>query len=206
MSGERFMTRDHETIRRWVEERGGKPSTVASTRTGDDPGLIRLDFPGYSGEGSLEEISWEEWFRKFDENDLVLLYQETLQDGGESNFNKLISRETAEQNDSAEWVDGGGGRRTRSSQKSGSEAFSGAKKRASEGTGAGGGREKVNLNRASAEELHRVFGIGPATASKIVAYREDELGGEFHSLHDITHIDGVGEKTARLIMEKATLD
>lgn len=101
-----YLTRDHETIRKWVADRGGKPSTVASTRSEDDAGLIRLDFPGYSGEGSLEEISWDEWFAKFDESDLVLLYQEKTSDGQKSNFNKLISKDTAKDaEDNAEWVD-----------------------------------------------------------------------------------------------------
>lgn len=107
MAGERYMTQDHETIREWAEERGGRPATVAVTHTDEDPGLIRLDFPGYSGEDSLEEIEWDEWFEKFDESDLVLLYQETLASGEQSNFNKLISRETAEENESAEWVGAG---------------------------------------------------------------------------------------------------
>jgi hypothetical protein len=103
MAGERFMTRDHDVIRNWVEERGGTPATVGATRSDDDAGIIRIDFPGYSGEDSLEEVSWQDWFEKFDESDLVFLYQETLADGGQSNFNKLISKATAGQNDSARW-------------------------------------------------------------------------------------------------------
>lgn len=104
MSGERYLTRDHETIRRWAEERDGTPSTVGSTRGDGDPGLIRIDFPGYAGEGELEEVSWDEWFRKFDDNDLVLLYQETTSDGERSSFNKLLRAETADEAASnAEW-------------------------------------------------------------------------------------------------------
>jgi competence ComEA-like helix-hairpin-helix protein len=210
MAGERFMTTDHDTIRDWVETRNGKPSTVKSTHTEDDPGLIRLDFPGYSGGDSLEEISWDEWFEKFDESDLVLLYQETLADGGQSNFNKLISRKTAEENDSAEWAGESGGRSK--SGKSGSRSSSGSSGSSSGGAGggpkskkSGGWRrgEKVNLNKASAEELDGVFGIGPATARKIIEYRDGELGGKFHSEHDITHIPGIGEKTAESIMKNA---
>ncbi len=64
-------TQDHEEIRRWAEERGGKPSHVKSTESGDDIGILRIDFPGYSGEDSLEEISWDEFFEKFDENNLL---------------------------------------------------------------------------------------------------------------------------------------
>lgn len=109
MAGESYLTRDHDTIRRWVEERNGSPATVGSTRTDDDPGLIRLDFPGYSGEGALEEISWEEWFAKFDRSDLVLLFQETTKEGRQSSFNKLISAESAEEaSSSSEWRGGDG--------------------------------------------------------------------------------------------------
>jgi hypothetical protein len=58
--------------------------------------MIRLDFPGYRREGSLEEINWDEWFRKFDEIGLALLVQEQTARGQKSNFNKLVKRETAE--------------------------------------------------------------------------------------------------------------
>ena len=58
--------------------------------------MIRLDFPGYSGGDSLEEISWDDFFSKFDEQELALLYQDTTARGQKSNFNKLIARETAE--------------------------------------------------------------------------------------------------------------
>jgi hypothetical protein len=57
--------------------------------------MIRIDFPGYSGGDSLQEISWEEFFEKFDEQGLALVYQEKTKDGQPSNFNKLVSRETA---------------------------------------------------------------------------------------------------------------
>lgn len=85
-------TTKHEEIRRWAESRGAKPSRVKGTENHDDAGLIRLDFPGYSGEGKLEEISWEEFFEKFDESELALLYQEETKEGEKSNFNKLVKR------------------------------------------------------------------------------------------------------------------
>ena len=58
--------------------------------------MIRLDFPGFSGAESLQEISWDEWFRSFDENNLALLHQDKTAGGQKSNFNKLISRESLE--------------------------------------------------------------------------------------------------------------
>ncbi|MEA2360827.1 MAG: hypothetical protein QOI62_4087 [Solirubrobacteraceae bacterium] len=83
-------TTDHEEIRRWVEERGGRPATVKGTGDGDEPGVLRIDF-GDEDE-SLEPISWEEWFRKFDEEGLAFLYQDRLASGEESRFFKLVQR------------------------------------------------------------------------------------------------------------------
>jgi ferritin-like metal-binding protein YciE len=88
---------DHEEIRRWAEERRAVPSCVRGTGGGEDTGMIRLDFPGYSGGESLEEISWDDWFEKFDASNLALLVQESTAGGAQSNFNKLVKRTTAEQ-------------------------------------------------------------------------------------------------------------
>jgi hypothetical protein len=94
-SAESTTTTDHEFIRKWVEERDGKPACVKGTGGGDDPGMIRIDFPGWSGEESLQPISWDEWFKAFDDNKLAFLYQDTTKGGEESRFNKLVSRSTA---------------------------------------------------------------------------------------------------------------
>jgi hypothetical protein len=91
---------DHDEIRRWAEARKARPSRVKGTeRAGDDIGMIRLDFPGYSGAGKLEEISWDEWFEEFDDNDLALLVQDKTASGETSNFNKLVKRSTAQSRD-----------------------------------------------------------------------------------------------------------
>jgi len=81
-------TTDHDEIRRWVEKRGGHPAHVKRSGSEDDPGILRIDFPGYSGEQSLEPVDWDTWFQKFDENELAFLYQD--EDG--SRFNKLVRR------------------------------------------------------------------------------------------------------------------
>jgi len=87
-------TTDHEEIRRWAEDRGAKPSCVRGTGSRNDIGMLRLDFPGYTGEDKLEAVSWDDWFEKFDERKLALVYQETTADGEKSNFNKLVSRDS----------------------------------------------------------------------------------------------------------------
>jgi hypothetical protein len=92
------ITTDHDQIRKWAEARGGKPATVRSTHSKQGTGIIRLEFPDapHAKDQNLEEISWEEFFEKFDESDLALLYQEETASGERSNFNKLVGRETAE--------------------------------------------------------------------------------------------------------------
>ena len=86
-------TTDHEEIQRWAEARNAHPSRVKGTgRKKGDVGMVRLDFPGFSGEGSLQEISWDEFFKAFDENNLAFLYQEKTAGGKRSNFNKFVSR------------------------------------------------------------------------------------------------------------------
>src|SRR5438128_2151626 len=124
-------TRDHEEIRRWAEERGGKPAHVKNTGSGDDLGILRIDFPGYSGEGTLEPILWEDFFKKFDERGLALVYQEETAGGQKSNFNKLVSAESVEEGAGAGGRQGrSGATRSRSggSERSRSGATTAAKK------------------------------------------------------------------------------
>jgi hypothetical protein len=96
MAGETKRTTDHETIRRWAEERDGVPATVRDTGDEEEPGVLRFDFPGYSGEESLEEISWDAFFDKFEEANLAMLYQEEMRGGETSRFFKFVSREEDE--------------------------------------------------------------------------------------------------------------
>ncbi len=94
MSGEVHTTTDHELIREWTENRGGRPAEVASTGSGDDPGILRIDFPGQSGDDDLQEISWDDFFEKFEEKKLAFVFQETVKSGEVSRFSKLVSRES----------------------------------------------------------------------------------------------------------------
>lgn len=91
------ITTDHEEIRHWAEERGGRPAAVRRTHGKNDPGIIRIAFPDapYADDDALEPITWDEFFEKFDEAELAMVYQEETADGHTSNFSKLIGRETA---------------------------------------------------------------------------------------------------------------
>src|SRR5687767_3630392 len=97
MSSTSKTTTNHEEIKQWVEERGGYPARVKGTGEEGEGGLLRIDFPGYSGKETLEKITWEEFFTAFDENNLAFLYQEETKDGSESRFSKLIDRDSADE-------------------------------------------------------------------------------------------------------------
>jgi hypothetical protein len=93
-------TTDHRVIRRWAEARGAQPSRVARTGAAGaegDPGIIRLDLPGYPDAGASEPITWDEWFRAFDEHALAFVYQDTTADGEPSNVGRLVRRAVATQ-------------------------------------------------------------------------------------------------------------
>ena len=60
-------------------------------RTGrgrNDLGVLRIDYPGYTGRDTLERIEWDDWFAAFDANKLAFLYQ----DKKNSRFSKLVAR------------------------------------------------------------------------------------------------------------------
>jgi hypothetical protein len=92
MASESKTTTDHDEIRTWVEEHDGTPAAVRGTGDGDDLGVLRIDFPGGAGEDELEHVSWHDWFRKFEENELAFLYQEKKASGEDSTFFKLVKR------------------------------------------------------------------------------------------------------------------
>jgi len=101
MSAEAKTTTNHDEIRQWVEDRGGRPARVKGTEKGDSVGLLRIDYPGFTGEDTLETITWEEFFQGFDENKLAFLYQDETKEGKESRFSKLIDRDSASKSKAA---------------------------------------------------------------------------------------------------------
>lgn len=83
-------TTDHDAIRKWAEQKGGKPAAVESTHSSDDAGIIRIMFPDApnSEHDALVEITWDEFFEEFEDRKLALLHEE------DSMFSKLVSRDT----------------------------------------------------------------------------------------------------------------
>ncbi|HSR04149.1 MAG TPA: helix-hairpin-helix domain-containing protein [Proteiniclasticum sp.] len=58
---------------------------------------------------------------------------------------------------------------------------------------------KIDLNKASREDLMSVTGIGPATADNILAYREEV--GKFNSVDELVQVNRIGDKTLEKIRD-----
>lgn len=87
-------TKDHEEIRKWVEKRGGHPAVVAATANGDDAGgLLRIDYdaPAGNNDDRLHRITWNEFFKILDRNDLVFVHNPAV----DSCFSKIVATEAA---------------------------------------------------------------------------------------------------------------
>jgi competence protein ComEA len=61
----------------------------------------------------------------------------------------------------------------------------------------------VNLNAATAEQLDTLDGVGPATAQKILEYRQ--LHGGFASVDDLAQVSGIGPKRLESLRAQVTV-
>ena len=59
---------------------------------------------------------------------------------------------------------------------------------------------KININQADSTMLQEIPGVGPATADKIIQYRE--ANGRFQTIEDIKNVSGIGDKTFEKMKEK----
>jgi competence protein ComEA len=62
---------------------------------------------------------------------------------------------------------------------------------------------KINLNRATMEELMQLPGIGETLAKQIIDYRQTH--GKFQNSQDPTKVKGIGQKTVDKLTDKITL-
>ncbi|MDD4584083.1 MAG: helix-hairpin-helix domain-containing protein [Eubacteriales bacterium] len=62
----------------------------------------------------------------------------------------------------------------------------------------------VNINTAGSEELQQLPGVGPATAEKIINYRDEY--GRFNRKEDLKNVSGIGEKTFEKIKNRITVE
>jgi hypothetical protein len=78
------LTIDQDEIRHWAEERGGKPAVIDHPGARADKVGIRIDFPGETDD-TIKSITrpatWDEFFRIFDNDDLLLAFDDEVAGG-----------------------------------------------------------------------------------------------------------------------------
>ncbi len=84
-------TIDHDEIRRWVEEHHGRPTTADPPAEGF-PGVLQIAFPERGNEAAIDELSWMEFFGKFEDQELAFIYELEPPGQATSHFAKFVPR------------------------------------------------------------------------------------------------------------------
>lgn len=82
-------------------------------------------------------------------------------------------------------------------------ALSGTAAAGEAGAAGAGAGALVNLNSATAEQLDTLDGVGPATAQKILEYRQAH--GGFRTIDDLAQISGIGPKRLEALRGRVTV-
>jgi competence protein ComEA len=63
---------------------------------------------------------------------------------------------------------------------------------------------KININKASVQQLDTLPGVGPSIAQKIVEYRSSR--GDFKSIEELNNVSGIGDEKYKDIKDLITVD
>ncbi|WP_262713056.1 ComEA family DNA-binding protein [Corynebacterium amycolatum] len=85
----------------------------------------------------------------------------------------------------------------------GSDVSGGSGAGAAGGAGPGGSDGKININTATATQLEELPGIGPATATKIIDFREKN--GPFASIDALEEVPGIGPAKVEALRDATTV-
>lgn len=63
----------------------------------------------------------------------------------------------------------------------------------------------ISFNRANAQQLQKIPGVGPVMAERLIAFRT-EKGGKVHEFEDFLQVQGIGEKKLEFLKKYFTLE
>jgi hypothetical protein len=92
-------TIDQIKIMQWVTEHNGSPAVIDAPEAKGDKVGLRINFPGFLDERELADfqetktVSWEEFFKIFEEQKLLFMYDDKTKDSNPVNWYKLGKRE-----------------------------------------------------------------------------------------------------------------
>ena len=90
------ITADHDQIRAWAESLGGKPVLIDHPIARADKVGIRIEFPGETHELLMTETrpaSWDEFFEIFEDQGLLLSYDEDAKGGDPTEWYRFEKRD-----------------------------------------------------------------------------------------------------------------
>lgn len=90
-------TTDRKEIREWIEEQGGMPVVLKEVREDDEDGEESSDMLHISfdpNDPNMEEMEWDEFFERFDNDNLALVYDDITPKGTLPDF-ELVDRDRA---------------------------------------------------------------------------------------------------------------
>jgi hemerythrin-like domain-containing protein len=83
------LTTDPEIIKKWVKDRDGKPGEIKGEQE-NGTGILRFDFSEEKNDHELHYLQWPSFFKKFQDQDLALAYQEESKTGEISLYHQFI--------------------------------------------------------------------------------------------------------------------